>query len=193
MRRTGIFYLPVIVVAVLSFSSAAKVFGAGGYFGIQEKIKCLQPIKEQEPEKPAASNPFFTVIDPNRVKYNLCYKYSILFFFAGVYLHNDGYVLAEGDDAYRYVPLDAAKIAEYQEKEILPKDLPPYAIPWSQYAIGYSLWLFFIAFTGGSFLWRGFKRWKNKGKKCLKCELMLIDDDFKKGICGNCGEPVPVR
>jgi len=189
MQTNRILISICVVLLVMLFSSATKVYGAAGYFGTQERIKCIQALDAEAPERPAERS-IWTRID-NRPKYGLCYKYTILFFFAGVYLHDDGYVLAEGDEAYRYVPLDGPKMTEFQEKGLLPKDLPPYSIPFSQYVIGYSLWLILVGCTGGVVLWRGFKRLKNKGKYCLKCDLILIENDIKAGRCGNCGEPIP--
>lgn len=177
-----------VVVVILFSSSSAQVFGAGGFFGTQDRIKCLQPIEE---ENPAGTKPLITIRDLNHPKYSLCYKTSIFFFFAGIYLHDDGYVLAERDDAFEYVPLNEAKIAEYQEKGLLPTPLPPYSIPWSQYVIGYSLWLLIAVLIIGQILWRWFKVWKNKGRYCLNCDLILTNHDFTTGKCGSCGEPVP--
>lgn len=177
-------------VLLVFFFTSSSAYAAGGFFGVQERIKCLQSIEVNAPA-PLGEPPYIRHINLDQPKYSLCYKYTILYFFAGVYLHNDGYVLAERDDDYRYVPLDSSKISELQAKGILPNELPPYSIPWSQYAVGYSLWLFFVAFFAGTFLWRGFKRWKNKGKYCLQCDLILTEQDFKTGRCGSCGEPVP--
>lgn len=188
MRRNHIFFF-IVGMAVIFFLSPAQALGYAGYFGTQDRIKCIQPIKEDQPtgEKPA----IWIVRDINRPKYSLCHKYSTVFFFAGVYLHDDGYVLAEGDDAYKSVPLDSAKITEFQEKGVLPTPLPAYSIPLSQYLIGYSLWLLLVVLIAGRFGWSRFKTWRYRGKYCLKCELILTDRDISTSKCGDCGEPIP--
>jgi hypothetical protein len=190
MRRNHNFFFIVGMAAIL-FLSSGQARGFAGYFGTQDHIKCIQPIKEDQPagEKPAV----WIVRDLNSPKYSLCHKYSTVFFFAGVYLHDDGYVLAEGDDAYQYVPLDSAKITEFQEKGILPNPLPGYAIPLSQYLIGYSLWILLVVLITGSLGWYWFKRWRYRGIYCLNCELILTDRDISTGKCGDCGEPIPVQ
>lgn len=190
MKAGRILPFAVLVLAILFSAATENAYAAGGFFGVQERIQCLQPL---DIDAPAGVRPLAVITDLNRPKYDLCHKYSMYFFFAGVYLHDDGYVLAEGDNAFRYVPLDNARIAELQGKGVLPNTLPTYSIPWSQYIIGYSLWLLFGVVAAGTWLWAAFKRWKNKGKKCLRCELILTPYDFKTGRCGSCGEPVPLE
>lgn len=185
-------------LALLFFSAPTKALGFGGFFGTQERIKCIQPIKIKE-ETP--TNQIFTRIDinnPGLTSYNLCYKISIHFFILGVTLHDDGYVIAEGDNAFRYIPLNDAQITEYQEKGILPKPLPEYSIPLEQYLVGYSLWLVlaglivsFIIWLVILSLWNRFKAWKYRGKYCLNCNLLLSIKDFTDGKCSACSEPIP--
>lgn len=184
---TGIFFL---------LSSTAKAEVVFLPFGTQERIKCIQPINK---EKPVSSTDLSSIVNEMYgPKYNLCYKYSIRFFIAGLYLHDDSYVLAERDDDYKYIPLDKAKITELQKKGILPDPLPEYSIPLSQYLVGYSLWLIIagliIGFIGRIALvslWNGFKGWKYKGKYCLNCDLLLTIKDFSDGKCSACSEPIP--
>ena len=179
----------IVGMAAILFFSPSQARGFGGYFGTQDRIKCILPIKDEKPagEKPA----IWTAQNVNSPKNSLCHKYSMFFVVAGVYLQDDGYVLAEGDDAYRYVPLDSAKIKEFQEKGLLPDPLPGYTIPLSQYLIGYSLWILLFSLIIGSIAWYRFKRWRYRGKRCLNCELILTDRDRSNGKCGDCGEPVP--
>ena len=198
MKLKQILHFLILIGLFFLLSSTAKAEIVFLPFGTQERIKCVQPINFKKEEK----TPIWTTInlnDPNKLSsYNLCYKYSMRFFIAGLYLHDDGYVLAEQDDAYRYIPLDNAKITELQEKGILPKPLPEYSIPLSQYLAGYSLWLIIaglvIGFIGrialGS-LWKVFKGWKYKGKYCLNCDLLLTIKDFSDGKCSACSEPIP--
>lgn len=188
MKKDQIRFIVVGMAAIL-FIWPSQAHGFAGYFGTQDRIKCIQPIKE---EHPAVVRPaIWTAQTLNDPKYSLCHKYSIFFLVAGVYLQDDGYVLAEGDDAFKYVPLDNAKIKEFQEKGLLPDPLPGYTIPVSQYLIGYSLWILIAASITGSIAWTRFKKWKYRGKRCLKCELILTDRDISNGRCGDCGEPVP--
>ena len=195
MRRNHFFFVMVGMAAIL-FLSSAQAQGFVGYFGTQERIKCIQPINE---ERPAGDRPVIVRLDSlNRSKYNLCYKYSMKLFIAGVSLHDDGYVLAGKDDASAYIPLDSARITELQEKGVLPNPLPAYTIPLSQYLAGYSLWLLIAAIIAGLVSWLGirslwdmFKAWKYKGKLCLNCGLTLTIKDFSGGKCGACSEPIP--
>lgn len=104
------------------------------YFGTQDTIRDLQPV--------AGTN------------YILCNKFHAYYFFGGLYLKDDGYVLRQkpapsrvGYDPYKrekYVPLTAEKINELQQTGTLPNPLPGYTISKSDYLAGYSLWMFLL-------------------------------------------------
>ncbi len=105
-------------------------------FGRADTITCIQPSK---------------VGGPNGEQLCLAYKTSKLFVGAGVYLKDEGYVLAERTDAKSFYPLSKEDIARWQGTGQLPTPLPSYDIPWYQYAFGYSLWLVLLLCIG---LWR---------------------------------------
>ena len=184
MQKKYLITFVISSILILFIPTSAQAMEMGGAFGKREGIKCIQPIKDRG--------------------YSLCHKYSQYFFIAGVSLSDDGYVLASGDDATSYQPLDKEKILELQNAGYLPNPLPSYSIPLTQYLIGYSLWLLLIFGIGGFPLWsylqnrykkyslRGrYKMWKHKGKYCLNCDNPLMDYDFKIGRCVMCSSAVP--
>ena len=78
---------------------------------------------------------------------DLClgYKTSTHFFGGGLYVSNDGYVLKVKQSSSEYFPLTSAEIRTHQTAGDLPSPLPGYALPWTTYALGYSLWLAILA------------------------------------------------
>jgi hypothetical protein len=103
-------------------------------FGNDEKLTCIQPVAVKGSEGEALC---------------LAYKTSKIFFGAGVYLRDQGYVLAVTPDAKRFYELSAARTEELQAKSLLPRPLPAYSIPWYEYAWGYSLWIILAALVAG--------------------------------------------
>jgi len=77
---------------------------------------------------------------------SLCLAYKTSAYFGGIYLSDDGYVLA-GDIKGRSVhyPLTAEHIAALQAAERLPTPLPPYRLSLFEYALGYSYWVPLVA------------------------------------------------
>ena len=77
---------------------------------------------------------------PNGEALFLGYKLSRYSFVAPLYMTDDGYVIGiAGTD--RFLPLDAASIADFQKSGELPNPLPAYDIPLFEYAFGYLLWV----------------------------------------------------
>jgi hypothetical protein len=114
------------VVGVIWLGLSADCAQAG-LFGTNEKIRTIELTR-----------------DPN---YTLCHKVRMYFFFAGVYVADDGYVLKKTlEFDGKYYPLDDAKIRELQKEGILPVPLPPYSLSFLDYLFGYSLWII-LAFT----------------------------------------------
>jgi hypothetical protein len=72
---------------------------------------------------------------------DLAYKITTSYFFAGLFVHDDGYVLQSRENRKSYYSLPAARIAEFQASGFLPKPLPRYSISFFDYLIGYSFWL----------------------------------------------------
>lgn len=89
----------------------------------------------------------------------LAYKTRKVFFGAGVWFHDDGYVLRNATNANSYYPWpDAAQVQKWQSMQLLPSPLPAYSIPWYEYAFGYSLWLILLALGA----WAMFRGWLTK-------------------------------
>ena len=203
MARKKIADLTLVLIAVCVFVGSSDAF-TDVYFGKGERIKCIQPlnkVKSNEVDngsffKPVKLDPLTGTpyIPPDQ----LCYKYSIKYFILGVSIHDDGYVLSNGDDYYTYVPLDQSKIQDLQKDGTLPNPLPTYSLTWMQYAAGYSLWILialvlfaWLAWIGLKAIFNKLRRIKNKGTYCLKCNSALSIKDFADGRCVACSEPVP--
>jgi hypothetical protein len=95
-------------------------------FGTDETLNCIQHVEVKGPKDESLC---------------LGYKISKVFFGAGIYLKDDGYVLRLENDAKHYFPLPPERVEKLQEASLLPRPLPAYSIPWYEYAFGYSLWI----------------------------------------------------
>lgn len=73
----------------------------------------------------------------------LAYRTSTRFILLGVNLSRHGYVLGIDGNPGAYYPLSAQQIARFQTLGKLPRPLPAYRSRWSDYMLGYSLWLAF--------------------------------------------------
>ncbi len=116
-------YTFALVTFALSFASSAHA----GVFGYDEEVVEIGQI------------------EGGRLR--IGYKTTALYFFAGVYLSNDGYVLIKGDDVASCTRLDDKKIRTMQASGQLPTPMPKYSIGLGRYLWGYSLWviLFLLA------------------------------------------------
>jgi hypothetical protein len=96
-------------------------------FGVDESITCIQPV---------------TLKGANDEQLCLAFKTSKIFFGAGVYLRDDGYVLKPVNEYKSYYHMPGAdKVARFQQEGLLPSPLPLYKIPVLDYLFGYSLWI----------------------------------------------------
>ena len=185
----SVFVLIIFLFALSDNAVAgARTFAfAGGLFGAREKIEKIQDLEGTE--------------------YILSHKYTSHFFFAGIYLSDDGYVLQKKPDVTpnrpfdgmqrvqdltTYYPLSAEKIQEMQQSGVLPSPMPKYSIPILEYVFGYSLWLV-LAFA---IFWvvavpRIWARWRrSRGiRDCPACGLQLNPDEIKAKFCGACSTP----
>jgi hypothetical protein len=100
-------------------------------FGTDETLTCIQHVDVKGPKDESLC---------------LAYRISKHFLGGGVYLKDEGYVLRLENDAKQYFPLPPERVEQLQAASLLPRPLPPYTIPWYEYAVGYSLW-FGIAFV----------------------------------------------
>ena len=94
-------------------------------FGTQEY---LQPIQD------------VAITGQNGEALYLGYKYSFHCFIAPYSVSDDGYILGVKRESKRYYRLDAARIATYQARGLLPKPLPPYRLSWVDQAFGHLAW-----------------------------------------------------
>jgi hypothetical protein len=94
-------------------------------FGTEEKLHCISDVKLK---------------GDNGTELCLAYKTSSYSFFAPLYLHDDGYVLAvkSRSDTYGELP-QGQDLAALQASGLLPSPLPTYTIPLLDYALGYAL------------------------------------------------------
>jgi hypothetical protein len=96
-------------------------------FGTDESIHCIVDVGLKA---------------PNGDSLCLAYKTSIRFFGAGVYLRDEGYVLAAERGLHHYYSMpDEAELKQFQEAGLLPNPLPTYSVSLVDYAFGYSLWI----------------------------------------------------
>jgi hypothetical protein len=99
-------------------------------FGTDEHLVCLTPA---------------TIKDPDGGGMCLGYKYTYHYVLLPAYVTDDGYVVAKGD---RYNALTPDMIHELQAFGQAPDPLPSYALDWTTYAWGYSLWLLLALVIG---------------------------------------------
>jgi hypothetical protein len=116
-------------------------------FGTQEDITCIITVEMRGGDGEPVC---------------LAYKTSTLNVGAGIYFHDDGYVLKPMmGDQDRYYPLNQAEIREHQTAGTLPTPLPSYSIPFFSYVGGYLLWIVIAvvaAWTVAERKWRAFRR-----------------------------------
>ena len=118
----------------------------GLMFGWDDKIECIQSVG---------------VTGQNNEALCLAYKTSKLFVGAGVYLKDEGYVLAEPAQRGLYYPWpDVAQVKGWQSAGVLPDPLPGYSIPAVEYAVGYSLWIVVAAVAIWAVTRRVLTRWR---------------------------------
>lgn len=91
----------------------------------------------------------------------LAHKTSALFLFLGVYFKDEGYVLGIKKSYGSYYPLTQKQIVSFQDKGFLSNPLPKYEIPFFDYLIGYSLWIFLVFIIVTQLLKYRFKKQAN--------------------------------
>lgn len=151
----------IILIATLLFfiPSAVSAKKIGGIFGKNERIVKLSEVE---------------VKGGNGEDLFLAYKTTSLFFFMGVYITDDGYVLGVKGSVGSYYPLSEAKIQELQDKGYLPVPMPKYQLPLSEWLWGFSLWILLVILL---FIWFFPNRKAN---------------DFNEGCSYYYGEDIPV-
>ena len=186
-RSVFVLIIFLLVIPDRAVAGSRTFAFAGGLFGSSEKIEKIQDLEGTE--------------------YILSHRYTSHFFFAGIYLSDDGYVLQKKIDSTSnrpsdlikrveelntYYPLSAEKILEMQQSGVLPTPMPRYSIPLSEYVFGYSLWLvlalaiFWVA--GAPLIWARWRRARGI-RDCPACGLQLNPDEIKAKFCGACSTP----
>ena len=112
-------------------------------FGHRETVTCIQDIPTSAPDG---------------AELCLAYKTSGYFLVAGVYFHDDGYVLRPHIDDGSFYHLPPELLQSMQQEGTLPTPMPAYSIPWYEYAFGYSLWLAVLAVVAWGLVERRLKR-----------------------------------
>jgi len=158
--------LGVLLCLPVSVHAGQGLFAFGNvWFGAKEEIDKIQDIKGTE--------------------FQLSHKYTLYFFFAGVYLSDDGYVLQPKNSSGAYYPNSEESIKEIQRAGLLPSPLPDYSIPIWQYLFGYSLWIA-IALVGGAPLAKYVLRRLSRKQFCQSCKLELTTRELEMRVCGSC-------
>lgn len=99
-------------------------------FGKQETIRVVEDVPLQ---------------GPNGEDLVLSYKTSTYFAGAGIYVSDDGYVLAVRGENGSYFPMPSGdRLQALQTAGSLPSPLPAYSLPVMDYVLGYSLWLILL-------------------------------------------------
>lgn len=136
-------YLTFILVLLFSGSSFAR----GLSFGDQDKLSFIQEVKLKGAKGEVL---------------HLGYRITTKFFLAGVWLTDQGYILADKNNKEKaYYTLTADQMSSYQAKGLLPNPLPKYEIQPMDYVFGYSLWLLLIILA----TYYGIKYFINKNKQ----------------------------
>ena len=162
----SILVLGVLLCLPVSVHAGQRQFAFGKvWFGAKEEIEKIQDIKGTE--------------------YQLSHKYTLYFFFAGVYLSDDGYVLQPKSSYGSYYPNSEESIKEFQRAGLLPSPLPQYSIPIWQYLFGYSLWIV-VAFVGCGPLLKHLIRRLSGKQFCHSCKLELTPREIEMRVCGCC-------
>lgn len=117
----------LIALFVLTYADSASAMR----FGHQETIYDVQEITGTE--------------------FVLSYKISTYWFFLGLYLEDDGYVLEKKSES-GYYSLTKDQKNVWIEEGKLSDPLPSYSISYFDYALGYSLWIFLVVM----FIWISF-------------------------------------
>ncbi len=137
-------------------------------FGKDESIECIQPVKLKGAEHEELC---------------IAYKTTTLFVGAGVYMKDDGYVLAVSKNYFYPLP-SGSELKEFQSTGMLPDPLPEYSVPLWKYGLGYSLWLIIglvVAFT----LWssaRKKKRLREDAEAPLSAGPPALDTDRDRAL-----------
>lgn len=102
----------------------------------------------------------------------LGHRTTTKYFILGIYLTDQGYVLADRDSQTYYYSLDNKVIASLQAEGALPNPLPKYEVNVFEYLGGYSLWFGIFLAT----LSLGYKKVRaNIRKKALLASLSKAD------------------
>ena len=148
--KTAIAGLCLMLALAATPANAAKMM-----FGTSETVNKIRDLQSK---------------GPNGEALFLGYKLSRYSFLAPLYMTDDGYVIGiAGTD--RFLPLDAASIADFQKSGDLPNPLPTYDIPLFEYVFGYLLWVI-LPFIGLWYYLEGI--WKRRKAAKLAAAAAVV-------------------
>ncbi len=121
----------ILTLFLVAFSGEARAWTP---FGTDERISRIEDVALTTPD----GDPLF-----------LGYKTSTVYFLGGLYVSDDGYVLGLQAKPKYYVDMPSPdKLAEFQQKGLLPNPLPPYRLGLVDYLKGFSLWIVVVPLVG---------------------------------------------
>ena len=121
------------LAVVLSVFLFAPRQAAAWSFGTKESVHYLQDVKLK---------------GPNDEPLYLGYMTKTQFFLAGLYVTDEGYVLAPKGQHGRYMQMPSGEmLARHQKAGMLPSPLPRYKLGFWTYVIGYSFWIMIAFFA----------------------------------------------
>jgi hypothetical protein len=121
-KLSGVLILLAFTLLAPRPASAGKAF-----FGQQDEIHEIVNVE---------------VTDQNNRKLYLGHRVTMYFFFAGVYVKDQGYVLGVRNDSKTYYDMPGVtEVERLQKAGLLPNPLPPYRVPLIDWLLGLSLWI----------------------------------------------------
>lgn len=137
-------------IAVAAATAPAEAGRVGGFFGADERLHVVARTEMRADDWTPLS---------------ICYKGYTYYVLAGVYTTSE-LVLCEGKDSKRYFAVPSGeKLSELQKAGLLPSPLPAYTRDWTEYAIGYLLWLLMAALA--LYVWVSRSREKREAENNL--------------------------
>jgi hypothetical protein len=113
-------------------------------FGDQDYLRRIQDVE---------------VIGPEGRELYLAHRFTIRFIIAGLYVTDNGYVLAvKNSYEDEYYHLRDSQIISFQLDGLLPIPMPKYELSVFDYAFGYSLWIVILVMVDFSLFKRFFLR-----------------------------------
>ncbi len=121
--------LVIFFVAILCLSTATEAHAARLHFGNKDELRILQDV---------------SVTSPKGEDLFLAHRITTTYFLLGVWVQDNGYVLAiKGGEGYYPMP-DDKTLKLMQAAKLLPNPLPAYKLREIDYIMGYSMYIFIL-------------------------------------------------